>query len=336
MLRLHIAPPGAGESLSSVVDRAAGLFNVSRLNLTAQLGRAHVGDPDFAPYDFLVCLADAMDIPLERLESLCPARTREMQLVRWIDRHAYCPLCMAEDLSQGLVPWFRLDWGRLWMTHCARHGTPLAKWGRVSRVGQRMIPHAFYVPGMAAPDWFEVDRARAEAWREASVDASAYAIWHALCGLESSWSAAGIGGPFADASDVDAQEAHLARLAMSFMAIRRTDKACLGELLCVPPGQAETMHYSARWPRVPTCVRNQRDMRTRLADLPSRRMVFALVGWSFGGFEAALELIGGKHLPACDDPLWIETVLSFQNAPPVRRALTLARDHKPFVVRRKN
>lgn len=327
MLKLHIAPPGHGESISSVLDRAAGLFNVSRQNVATHLGRPHAGDLDFAPDEFLERLAVAMDLQVERLACLRPRRMREMQLVRWLDRHAYCPLCTTEDLDQGQIPWFRLDWGRLWMTHCVRHGTPLAKWGIVSRVGQRIIPHAFYVPGRPLPGWFEDDRARAEAWREASAHGPDYAIWRAIRNVESAWFAAGIGEPLTDATEaVRTREAHLARLAMTFMAIRRTDKACLAELVLVPPDQSDLLHYGPRWPCVPTSVRNQRDMRTRLADLPSRRLVFALTGWACGGVEATLALASGERLPTCNDPSWIATVLTFQNEPQVRQALRLARD----------
>ncbi|MGA7438938.1 MAG: TniQ family protein [Luteibacter sp.] len=125
MLKLRIAPPGAGESLSSVVDRAAGLFNVARSNILRQLGCAGDPDLDIGSESVLGGLSRAMSLSIEDLADICLTHGREQQFVRRVERFAYCPLCMADDVQSGSVPWFRLDWSRLWMTHCACHGTPL-------------------------------------------------------------------------------------------------------------------------------------------------------------------------------------------------------------------
>ncbi len=59
----------------------------------------------------------------------------------------FCPLCLAEDLTQGRKPYLRLAWESAEVTVCHRHGTPLKR--HCSACGNTNVRHAaaFVVPG---------------------------------------------------------------------------------------------------------------------------------------------------------------------------------------------
>lgn len=144
LLRWRIDPPHPGESLSSCLDRAAGLWDVSRQALIHEVAGMHLGefgDPDGIPnHRVRRSLASALGISARHLMLLAVKPQRLSVLMAPLVRHAYCPLCFEEDLLNGRVPSFRLDWGRLWLTHCRTHFTPLFNWEATSHLAGRQIP----------------------------------------------------------------------------------------------------------------------------------------------------------------------------------------------------
>lgn len=137
------------ESISSLVDRQAQLWGVTRKDLVYQAASVIHGvlamkDLDTCRMgDFLGIYAQKIGIKREVLERHCVDRSGP--LVRPTERDAYCPICFHEDASAGYTPYFRLDWARIFLTHCRVHGCPLFRWPRVSSDGTRRLPHEWFM-----------------------------------------------------------------------------------------------------------------------------------------------------------------------------------------------
>jgi len=162
-LRLARQTPMPGESISSMVDRQAQLWGVLRWDL---LDQAAFIDGWLARKDLDVCRkGDFLDIyaqktGIERQELEAHRAEWPDPLIRSTWRHAYCPICFFEDASAGYTPYFRLDWARIFLTHCRKHACPLFQWPRVSQDGTRKLPHGWFVgegPKAHALPQFEQD-----------------------------------------------------------------------------------------------------------------------------------------------------------------------------------
>jgi len=202
-LRWRIDPPYPGESLSSCLDRACGLWNVSREALIYEMAGMRLGefgDPDGFPEPRVgVAFASALSISVRHLTPLAVPPNRLSVLMAPLIRHAYCPLCFEEDLIQGRVPSFRLDWARLWLTHCRTHFTPLFNWEATSHLGGRQIPDTCftYRPLLDAQmQWLigHLRRARKYARVDWMRDES-YRPWRTLLAFENSLFHAHVGDP---------------------------------------------------------------------------------------------------------------------------------------------
>lgn len=137
-----------GESISSLVDRQAQLWGVLRKELVYQAafisGLVALKDLDVCKEDsFLDIYAEKTGIDRRLLES--HRAQVSSPLVSQGLRYAYCPMCFHEDATAGHTPYFRLDWARIFLTHCQRHGCPLFRWSRVSSDGTRKLPHGWFV-----------------------------------------------------------------------------------------------------------------------------------------------------------------------------------------------
>ena len=128
--RLVPQTPLPGESISSLVDHQAQLWGVSRRELMYQTastsGLIAKRDLDICTDDFLDIYARKTGINRQALETHRAESSRSLMFPRL--RYAYCPMCFEEDASVGCTPYFRLDWARLFLTHCQRHGCPLFRW----------------------------------------------------------------------------------------------------------------------------------------------------------------------------------------------------------------
>ncbi|TAM27069.1 MAG: hypothetical protein EPN68_06480 [Rhodanobacter sp.] len=164
--RLRLAPQTLmpGESISSLVDRQAQLWGIRRKDLVYQMapivdGMLAMRDLDACRKgDFLDICAQKTGIEWAELEKHRAARTEP--LVRVKERNAYCPICFHEDASAGYTPYFRLDWARIFLTHCRIHGCPLFRWSQISADGTRRLPHKWFMgagPEMPVLPQFQQD-----------------------------------------------------------------------------------------------------------------------------------------------------------------------------------
>lgn len=203
--RLKLVPqiPMPGESISSLIDRQAQFWGVFRKELVHQAacinGMLALRDLDVCKKgDFLDIYAQKTGIDREMLEVL-RAKRPEM-LIRPTWRHAYCPICFFEDASAGHTPYFRLDWARIFLTHCRRHECPLFRWPRVSPDGTRKLPHGWFVgegPDLRALPQFRRDLmlAKAYAYGIRPKRPESRMIWNTLKCFEARLYELGVGAP---------------------------------------------------------------------------------------------------------------------------------------------
>ncbi len=203
-LRLHTAPPRLGESISSVLDRAGGLWNLSRSSLIREItgmSPGDIGDPDgISDVQARRSLASALNVTSSHLAQFAADPNRTSLLMAPTTRHAYCPLCFARDRSAGMLPAFQLDWGRFWLTHCRIHLTPLFDWKATGTTGERRLPPEWLVGESSfrpAPrSWLHGDLKRARWYaRVGPRHGEAYEQWKALLMFETALYCTGVGGP---------------------------------------------------------------------------------------------------------------------------------------------
>lgn len=148
--RLRLVPQTLmpGESISSLVDRQAQLWGVSRKQLAYQAasisGLRAKRDMDCCrDDDFLDMYAEKTGIDRQTLKTHRAQRSYPLMFPRL--RYAYCPMCFEEDASAGYTPYFRLDWARIFLTHCRLHSCPLFRWPHVLPDGTRKLPHGWFL-----------------------------------------------------------------------------------------------------------------------------------------------------------------------------------------------
>lgn len=130
------------QNSTEITQRSGSVLDGTQYREVAGMRLGEFGDPVL---HVRRTLASALGIPIRRLMKLTVAPERLGVLMSPLIRHAYCPLCFEEDLLEGRVPSFRLDWGRLWLTHCRTHFTPLFNWEATSHLGDRRIPHTCFL-----------------------------------------------------------------------------------------------------------------------------------------------------------------------------------------------
>lgn len=133
-VRLLIHGPHHDESISSILDRAAGLYCVAREVIAAELvidagysidclAQCDFDDP---PIELLLALSSALGISANSLEAL-NIMDGPSVLKPWA-RNSFCGVCFAEDLNRGHSPYFRRAWARTFKTFCQTHHQPLTSW----------------------------------------------------------------------------------------------------------------------------------------------------------------------------------------------------------------
>jgi hypothetical protein len=129
LIRVSISGPAPGETLSSLLDRAASFWGMDRSEMTAALTHGKGGgDPDAPSPAALHALAMATGFPPHELDE---HTTRNVHgLLHWEQRIAYCPRCWAEDVRRGGVPYFRQTWAYCAELACDFHGCLLYAWGK--------------------------------------------------------------------------------------------------------------------------------------------------------------------------------------------------------------
>jgi hypothetical protein len=124
--RWWIAPPGPGETLRSVLDRAAQLYECDPRQLWRSLhadetpAMEHVDDPGTRA---LYRLAGALGVTPCRLQPLCVPDT-PWRLAP-AARLSYCPRCEALALAADTPSMALGAWTHVLRTQCPEHGVPL-------------------------------------------------------------------------------------------------------------------------------------------------------------------------------------------------------------------
>ena len=125
--RWWVSPPRPDESLRSLVDRAAALYECSSGMLWDSLHQGDsrsCGDVDDPSCPALLRLANAVGLPAARLH------VHRLPDAPWVmapgARRSYCPECWNLDLAQERPYAIRRDWCRVLKTRCSTHGLPLS------------------------------------------------------------------------------------------------------------------------------------------------------------------------------------------------------------------
>lgn len=319
-LRFRAAMPHSDESLSSALDRAASLWGITRREVLRYLGHARRQREDFdgaLAGPLLQSMAHAFNMNPADLASRNVRKARLEVLLAPRLRHAYCPLCFENDWFSGITPYFRLDWGRFWMTHCRVHATPLFEWMALSGYGDRRLPHAYFLPYDASASlsyWIAVNLREARAWQSSVPQGSeAYDLWRALIKAESDWWSAGIGDPCVVPQGVAVASEHVfADLAPLFLTARTSGQLCLAEALHVPRYQHHVFGYDRR--RQGREVNGSfKRLRWRLSSIQARRIVLILVAHTLGVLDVDLRFATGAKLPAGRSHAWVSSVLDHQD-----------------------
>jgi hypothetical protein len=325
-LRLRTSAPSSDESLSSILDRAASLWCISRNGLLRQLGHASaVEDLDAMESPLLLdSMAAALGMKSSALSLMVVPQHRLDVLIDHRFRNAYCPLCFEGDWKSGRTPYFRLDWGRLWATHCSVHRAPLFEWVAISPLGQRCLPHACHLPytGPASlPIWISCHIKEALLWQHAiGEDHGTHDLWRALVEVEEAWWREGIGDPLRVASTTALRrEGVLGRLAVLFLANRNPAQPRMAETILFPRHQYEVLGYNRRRQRQtlrrpkwretighPSCG----EFRRLLPSIQARRAVLMLTAHTLGQLDADLRFETGAQMPPGGSKAWASHIMS--------------------------
>ena len=123
-IRLLVDVPHPGESIQSVIRRAAEVYRTSAYEMwVGTTGTSPPSDPDAPTNEQLLKLAKALGVSPVSLRShvLEPGPA-------WLAadaREAVCPVCLTEDLAKGHSRYRRLAWNRALSTFCTAHRFPL-------------------------------------------------------------------------------------------------------------------------------------------------------------------------------------------------------------------
>ena len=139
--RWWIRPPMPDESLSSVLSRAAALYECSPSQIWESLNRDDpkpAGDVDLPSYPALRRMAAAIGVPPS---GLLAHRLRDAPwLLASQARTAYCQACWSEDHARGNPYSIRRGWTRALRTFCPNHGYPL-----------RLAPEHWAISSLSSP-----------------------------------------------------------------------------------------------------------------------------------------------------------------------------------------
>jgi hypothetical protein len=178
---LRADPMQEHETLSSFLDRVGASYGVSRLDLFKRLDsswdwerRTADVDRNF-PRNLNTALGSALGMEQPAVPFDFQSVPGDYLAASW--RTEYCPTCFHEDLLASRPPYFRWQWASESATCCHIHGTPLLRWRRTRKCGERVLPVSWAAsPSPEAVDecpWLASDLALvAQATADARADAA--------------------------------------------------------------------------------------------------------------------------------------------------------------------
>lgn len=201
-LRLRIDSPYPGESISSVVERAAQFYGMPVPALMNQIMADEVWssrsrrDLDMNPPRALERRLSEC-IPGWRVSSSDHAVFMKWTLAQR-SRHAYCARCFEEDLAAGRTPYFRYDWIAAMTTFCWVHQAPIFDWEAVDCSGRRRLPKSWIyrldhgrceMPGfmrrhIALLEWLKSDAGSVVIAGDISLAGAMQSLWQLQCLIE--------------------------------------------------------------------------------------------------------------------------------------------------------
>ncbi len=144
---LRADPMQEHETISSFLDRVGASYGVSRLDLFKRLDaswdwdrRAADVDRNF-PRNLNTALGSALGMEQPAVPFDFQSVPGDYLAASW--RTEYCPSCFQEDLLASRAPYFRWQWASEIATCCHIHGTPLLRWKRIRKCGERVLPVAW-------------------------------------------------------------------------------------------------------------------------------------------------------------------------------------------------
>lgn len=143
-LILRADPMNKDETVSSFIDRVGASYGLSRLDLFKTLdsswqwsGRSADVDRNL-PRNINTALGSALGLEAPAFPLNLQSVPSDFLAASW--RNDYCPLCFQEDLASHRTPYFRWQWASESATCCHFHGTPLVRWRRIRKCGERVLP----------------------------------------------------------------------------------------------------------------------------------------------------------------------------------------------------
>lgn len=191
--------PHSDEALSSWFDRNVQRYGLGRRSFMAALGYSAKGAWDYDAFDLWEARGKFFACTGFNWDQLRPYAILMVERNWTIDSHehnSYCPRCFDEDLNCGDTPYFRRDWSRLLITHCAIHHCPLHNWHSFDREGTRYLPSKWvghiapidYLHGASAEEArTHLDRALASLdrfERDLQQDLESNEVWQTLTTFE--------------------------------------------------------------------------------------------------------------------------------------------------------
>ncbi len=141
---LRADPMQEHETISSFLDRVGASYGMSRLDLFKRLDsswdwdrRAADVDRNF-PKNLNTALGSALGMEQPAVPFDFQSVPGDYLAASW--RTEYCPSCFYEDLLASRPPYFRWQWASEIATCCHIHGTPLLRWRRTRKCGERVLP----------------------------------------------------------------------------------------------------------------------------------------------------------------------------------------------------
>lgn len=317
-MKLRVSSLAEGESLSSWLDRNAGLWGVSRPRL---LGAMSLRTPLIRKDVDEVGLNNPMWEDLSKASGVDRevfashgARRNEF-LVAARDRWSYCPMCFRQDLLDERFPYFRLAWASMLLTHCPLHQCPLFRWQATGSCGTRKFPHEWYMGDFSAEKldlpWLRRDLGVAARYATgtAPVSANSMDLWQGLIRFERTLLESGA----ADATKNGWECQGAARLSQAMDAMVLIASPRAGVVADAPASafrpkfeDHDQISFTLRRYRSrATCV-VWSGLRGSLTNLPCRRAVIVLAAHLLGEMSASLAVDDEDATPLGSSIEWKE------------------------------